>query len=264
MAAGLRNGLVLLLGLLALGGAAWLGRVGGPVAYSKLGYWLGVAGGLAMLALFAYPLRKRLAWMKNLGATRHWFIAHMLLGLLGPWLILVHCGLRIGSLNAAVALLSMLVVAASGVVGRFLYVRIHRGLSGERADLGELRAQLRSDHAGVGEQLASLPQVREALFAFEQRALAGASAAPWRMLALGWTAWRLLRQLKAEIARATADPVLRPRWQHQASAHLGQVLRVAQFAAWERLFALWHVLHIPFVYLMVVCAVVHVIAVHAY
>ena len=34
--------------------------------------------------------------------------------------------------------------------------------------------------------------------------------------------------------------------------------------AFERVFALWHVAHLPFVYLLVISAVVHVVAVHAY
>jgi hypothetical protein len=42
------------------------------------------------------------------------------------------------------------------------------------------------------------------------------------------------------------------------------VVRVAQFTAYERLFALWHVLHVPFVYLLVLTACFHVFAVHAY
>jgi hypothetical protein len=42
------------------------------------------------------------------------------------------------------------------------------------------------------------------------------------------------------------------------------VVRVAQYNAYERVFALWHVAHLPFVYLLVISAVVHVIAVHAY
>ena len=46
--------------------------------------------------------------------------------------------------------------------------------------------------------------------------------------------------------------------------YLNAVVRVAQFTAYERLFSLWHVAHIPFVYLLVISAVVHVIAVHAY
>ena len=46
--------------------------------------------------------------------------------------------------------------------------------------------------------------------------------------------------------------------------YLRSVLRVSQFSAYERVFALWHVLHVPFVYLLLVTAIFHVIAVHAY
>jgi hypothetical protein len=46
--------------------------------------------------------------------------------------------------------------------------------------------------------------------------------------------------------------------------YLASVVRVAQFTAYERVFALWHVAHVPFVYLLVVSAIVHVVAVHAY
>jgi hypothetical protein len=46
--------------------------------------------------------------------------------------------------------------------------------------------------------------------------------------------------------------------------YLECVVRVAQYSAYERLFALWHVLHVPFVYILVISAIVHVIAVHAY
>jgi hypothetical protein len=46
--------------------------------------------------------------------------------------------------------------------------------------------------------------------------------------------------------------------------YLNAVVRVAQFTAYERLFSLWHVAHIPFVYLLVISSIVHVIAVHAY
>ena len=46
--------------------------------------------------------------------------------------------------------------------------------------------------------------------------------------------------------------------------HIDAVKRVAQFAAYTRIFSLWHVLHVPFVFMMVICAVAHVVAVHAY
>ena len=40
--------------------------------------------------------------------------------------------------------------------------------------------------------------------------------------------------------------------------------RVTKFNFYERSFALWHVLHIPLVFLMIVAVVVHIIAVHLF
>ena len=50
-------------------------------------------------------------------------------------------------------------------------------------------------------------------------------------------------------------------WRAASSSYLGSVVRVAQFSAFERMFALWHVAHVPFVYLLLISAIVHVIAV---
>ena len=46
--------------------------------------------------------------------------------------------------------------------------------------------------------------------------------------------------------------------------HLRQVRRVAEFLAYERLFRLWHAVHLPFFFLLVVTVIIHVIAVHWY
>jgi len=47
-------------------------------------------------------------------------------------------------------------------------------------------------------------------------------------------------------------------------SYLLSVVRVAQLSAYVRLFALWHMLHVPFLYLLIVTACFHVFAVHAY
>lgn len=244
-------------------------------AGSELGYWIGVVGGVAMLLLFLYPLRKRVPLLRGLGATKHWFVFHMLMGAAGPWLILVHCNFRVGSTNAAVALGSMLVVAASGVVGRYLYVHVHRGLDGRRADLAELRARLDASHDKLGAAFSLAPQVRDRLLAFEAAVVGAAPAAAPVLL---WRSHRAAQQARREVRglidQALADAPgqlaperrrqVRAHWRRQAAQHIAQSLGVAQLGAWERLFALWHVLHLPFVYVMVACAVAHVIAVHAY
>ena len=76
--------------------------------------------------------------------------------------------------------------------------------------------------------------------------------APLRALATerGWSADELSRR------RRHARKLVR--------RYVASVVRVAQFTAYERLFALWHVAHVPFVYLLVISAVAHVVAVHAY
>jgi hypothetical protein len=46
--------------------------------------------------------------------------------------------------------------------------------------------------------------------------------------------------------------------------HLRRVRRVAELGSYERLFSIWHVFHLPFFYMLVVAALIHVLAVHMY
>lgn len=268
----------ILLAVLVL--AAWqFTRLGLFTSASDAGYWIGVAGGSMMLLLFTYPMRKRWRFMRNLGAARWWFIAHMTLGIAGPLLVLVHSTFQTGSLNAAVALYSMLIVAGSGVVGRFLYVRIHRNLHGEMASFAELRTVAGFQHDAVRSRLHFVPAVEARLFAFELMVLGereGASRHLWNVTTVPFrqfaTYWWCAREIDACLAQIGAERgwssgELRAR-RAKARAivfdYLASIVRVAQFGTFVRLFALWHVAHVPFVYVMVISAVAHVVAVHIY
>lgn len=267
----------LALGLLTAG-AWWLSSLKLFDAKSDLAYWLGVAGGSTMLGVFAYPMRKHLKFMQRWGAAKYWFVVHMMVGVVGPVLILVHSTFTIGSINAGVALFSMLVVAGSGVVGRFLYVRLHTGLHGEKLSLQELRRAVSGDGEAVA-KIGFAPQVQAELQAFERRVLEGGRSVPRVVLESPWTFVRrivLLLRCRAVLRRhlvriahvqgwSKADYQRRLRRANALVAdYLRTVQRASEFAAWERLFSLWHVVHLPFVYLMVLSAVAHVVAVHAY
>src|SRR5690349_24900850 len=95
---------------------------------SNFGFYLGVVGTTMMVVMLAYPLRKRVGFMQSWGNLKHWFRIHMILGIVGPTLVLFHSTFHIRSANAAVALFSMLIVVISGVIGRFVYTKIHYGL----------------------------------------------------------------------------------------------------------------------------------------
>jgi hypothetical protein len=260
-------------------GAWWISRQGWFKAGDDLGYWLGVAGGVLMLLLFSYPLRKYVRGLHRLGKVKWWFAAHMVLGIGGPLLILVHSTFQIGSLNAAVAMYSMLVVAASGVVGRFIYLRIHRGLSGQKQSLQQLRSRAGLDESEARSRLHFAPEVEARLQAFADRQLAARPGwGTWlrQVFVLPAQMWLLYFRCAAELRRPLRKLARQRGWSRSDLArrnylarklvrrYLTSVVTVAQFTAFERMFALWHVLHTPFVYILVISAVVHVIAVHMY
>lgn len=269
--------LVLVAALLAL--AIVVATSGRFTAGSNLGYWIGVAGGVAMLLLFLYPLRKRWRVLREVGSTRFWFAFHMMLGIAGPLLIIVHSTLTFGSLNAIVAFSAMVLVAGSGIVGRFLYSRIHHGLYGRRATLADLRAQSGFDSEEVRSKLAFVPAVEAELEEFARRASATGHDGlthPLRFMALGWHAKIARRRCTREALRALRERAAAEDWSEGRlvrrirsrsaliAAHLRAVQRVAQFGVFERLFSWWHILHVPLVYMMVLAAVAHVVAVHMY
>ncbi len=260
--------------------AVWqFSRMGFFEAGDRIGYWLGVAGGVLLLLLFFYPVRKYTHMARDWGRMKWWLWGHMVLGISAPLLILLHSTFRVGSLNAAVALYSMLAVAISGVFGRFIYARVNRGLHGEQANLKDLQLRAGLQQSDVMSKLSFAPHVESRLAAFEKTALQPPSS--WltylqRVFWLPLQQWRVYRQCVSELHGVLRTLAQRDHWTaadwHRrekngktlVARYLNAVTRVAQFSAYERLFSLWHIVHVPFLYLMVISAVVHVCAVHIY
>ena len=80
-------------------------------AEEGFGYALGIVGASFMTVLLLYPLRKRWRAMQSWLQVKSWFRLHMMLGVLGPVCILLHCNFQLGSTNSSIALSAMLLVA---------------------------------------------------------------------------------------------------------------------------------------------------------
>jgi hypothetical protein len=242
---------------------------------SGLGYWLGIIGGSLMILLLIYPLRKRVRAFAFLGSARIWFQIHMILGVAGPLAILYHCTYRMGATNSNVALWSMIVVASSGLIGRYLYSRIHFGLYGSRANLDEIHFQaskIRLEGTGAGRLL---PGFAERLDEAEKSIFFNMPLIPKALSALLLWLWAGLqvrlfirRSLSkaAEQSKAIAGQKhkLLTAAQRYAEARLSAARRVAEFQSCEKLFGLWHVLHLPLFGMLLVAGIVHVFAVNLY
>lgn len=249
-------------------------------AEEGLGYYLGIVGSSFILILLSYPLRKRFRFMRGWGRLPPWLKFHMLLGILGPALVLFHANFRLGaSNNAAVAMIAMLVVVASGIVGRYIYGKTHNRLSGELKSLQGFRAETQAARQEFHLDFTNLPELRGTLDDIEARILNpehGVLSSTWLYLdfslSKGSHRRRLNRILKVAIVDdANRRGLHRPHVRAQISAarsyvsgYLGRLQRAAEFRFYERMFALWHILHVPLLFLLIAAAVVHIVAVHLY
>lgn len=245
---------------------------------SGLGYALGILGGSMMLLLTLYPLRKRFRALRFLGGIPQWFRAHMILGIAGPVCILFHANFSLGATNSNVALFCMLVVSGSGIVGRFLYSKIHHGLYGRKSTLQELQA--RADALrGRETSLPLLPELMGLIEREEQRLLAWGRGGPIALLApfvIAARARGARRHVRSYVrsavrAAAAASPTIaaeQQRVERVANEYAARRIRasreLAEFRIFEWLFSLWHVLHLPLFFMLLAAGIVHVIAVNVY
>lgn len=242
-----------------------------------LGYTLGILGGSAMLLLLIYPARKRLAWLAPIGSVKAWFQIHMVLGIVGPLLVLFHSNFSTGATNSNVALVCMLVVSGSGLIGRYFYSRIHTEFYGSQATLADLRGRI-DRLQQVSGVLAFVPDLSERLVAIETALLARLDAVPGvlRPPLVAWRAMIARRRIASHLSRAahlhgSSQGLDQGRQRRELLAareiafrHIDAVRRVAELSTYERLFSLWHVLHLPLFFMLLIAGVVHVIAVHVY
>lgn len=223
----------------------------------RLGVLLGVVGTGLMLAMLSYTVRKWLP-LGFPGSPAWWLRFHMLCGVMGPTLIVLHGGLYLPSGIVAVAFWCMVAVALSGVFGRYVYGHFPRtaaGLemtaSGAKASLADLRAELVAMTAGAdAERLGAAVTLasdldREVLSVF---GLAG----------LDLEVRRRARRVRSLLAGAPLPPDVRSR---ATTALLGQLRMRRNLAGWQvsrRLFRYWHLFHEPLAKAMYLIVAWHV------
>ncbi len=247
----------------------------------NIGYNMGLAGGIMMLTLLIYPVRKRIRFMRNWGILPKWFKWHMVFGILGPALIMFHSTFFIGSINAGVALVCMMLVSGSGIFGRFFYTKIHHGLYGRQASYNQLQADL--DGTGDVQSIFSFaPEIQKKLTVFRDHALKSARSGKlnlWNFMTVGVRARWHNRWLARKLKHAMYSDAQQKNWSDAQlrrldilfeqnrefiESYLTNVRELARFGTYERLFSLWHIFHVPLVYMLVFSAIWHVIAVHMY
>jgi hypothetical protein len=223
-----------------------------------VGNRLAIAGtALLAIGVGSYMLRKRWPRLQSLGKLRHWLSAHIWMCTLGPFLITLHTSFKIGGL-VSIAFWSMVLVVASGVVGRFVYVRIPKGLNGRQRTMAELADEQRELAADIEAESPGLAAGVLAPHLAVEAAPAGVLAAFVHAVRSDLRAPRRRRALRAALSAAGVDSEQGARLEALARRHRRLAQERALLAPFERLFRYWHTFHLPLAIVMALILLVHI------
>ena len=104
-----------------------------PFAHTRQGHLMGWLGLGITLSVFVYPIKKRVSQSRRW--PREWFRVHMVAGVMGPLVILLHSGAHLHALVPLLALAAMAVVTVSGIVGQGVHYLALRTLNDRRRQL---------------------------------------------------------------------------------------------------------------------------------
>lgn len=222
------------------------------------GHLFGVGGFLFMLVPVAYAARKRIKRLGNAGSIKAWLEVHIFCGIVGPVLVTFHTSFKFNGL-VSVAYWSMVMVALSGFVGRYLYVRIPRGLRGIELTHDELDARA----AEMNRHLAASalpPDLFTKVAAFEDRLTppAGGRRSIVGLLAGEVRMRREFVVLQRELAHAGMGAELLHDAVHVIAERAALIRQAAYLEKTKKLFDLWHIFHMPLVYVMFAIVALHV------
>ncbi len=232
----------------------------GPV-----GLGLGVAGLALFLFMWLYPFRKSVKWLAWTGPVGGWIRVHVVAGLAIPILVAVHAGWRFDGL-IGLGYLSMFVVSLSGIVGRYLYVRIPRSRNGLEMTMEEVSGERRALITNIAAATGLVPAEVERRLAVDTRSYAGLDPLRtlWRMMQDDIGRGRTLRQLERELARPRAGRAALSRKDLRETMKLARreltlSQQVRMLEATRRVFGYWHIAHRPFAITALIAVLVHVV-----
>ncbi|MFN8547626.1 MAG: hypothetical protein U0527_06545 [Candidatus Eisenbacteria bacterium] len=243
-------------------------RVRSPLhSYLKPSGWIGQSLGLlavsGFLFLWLYPLRKRVRGAKQLGSVARWLDVHLIVGLLIPLIAATHAAWRFSGL-IGLGWVAMFIVWASGVAGRYIYVRIPRTRDGLAMSLDDVRLErLRLLHEIVATSGLSLGEVESALqVAPIQAERLGLIGTVRQFVRDDWKRRRdiatLLHRLEqlgtSRLDRRSLRAIARLA-RRQMSLH--QEMRMLD--ATQRIFKFWHVAHLPVALTALLAVLLHVV-----
>ncbi|MBN1650412.1 MAG: hypothetical protein JW857_03735 [Bacteroidales bacterium] len=206
----------------------------------SIGHGLGILGSFLMLSgVFLYMARKRIRKFSRIGILKHWLEFHIFLCTLGPLLILFHTSFKFGGL-VAISFWSMVAVALSGVIGRFIYLQIPKTIEGRAMSLSEIE-DFRSN---ITKELKENYPIKDRFFEIFETESSSVK--------------NRLRIIKDELKTQGLKRKEKRKILKLFKSEITLNKRIKRLKLMQKLFEYWHVVHLPFAILMIVIMIVHI------
>ncbi|MFQ5607357.1 MAG: hypothetical protein ACE5GA_05375 [Candidatus Zixiibacteriota bacterium] len=226
------------------------------------GHGYGVVGSAMVLLLFLYSARKRRRFGLRFGRMNHWLNGHIFLGLVGPLLITLHTAMKFQGL-VSIGFYSMLAVVLSGVFGRYIYVQIPHTSAGAETALSEIEESNNALEQKLTEQYRASERTMSLISSFgRRRGDAGRSGFRVLMSVLlddflrPFRLRKIRRSILADYSEIPAEALTEALAVSKRKALL--VRRLTYLKSMKSIFHLWHVIHKPFAYIMILVMFIHV------
>lgn len=234
-----------------------------------VGQTAGILAFTIFIFLWLYPLRKRFRALAFTGSVGRWMDVHIVAALAMPLLVAIHGAWRFEGL-IGLGYGAILVVCASGVVGRYFYTRIPRSRSGIELTKEEVMAQRRAillRIAGTtGLDVTAVERTLNVAQAVPPNESPGRvllrmfsnDLARWRMTRALRRRWRDLARGSRTIDRRAIDEAVK-----LASREMSLSQQARMLDATHRMLRYWHVAHRPVALTVLIAVIVHVAVVVA-
>jgi hypothetical protein len=223
------------------------------------GHGLGIVGTLLILiGVFGYIAKKKYKALHRFGRLKYWLEFHIFLCTLGPVMILFHTAFKFGGI-VSISFWSMVLVVASGVVGRFIYIQIPRTIEGRELSLSEVKSM----KGNLDDILRNSYQ----LDASSEQSILAAASMPSQASGGGFFSKMIHKFLEDKKKIQRVKSVLRqnnfsgPDIKHVVQLVNNEISlnnRIDRLLLMQKLFRYWHIVHLPFALIMLIIMIIHV------
>ena len=224
-----------------------------------IGHGLGIIGTLLIvIGVFSYMARKRYRFLSRFGRLKYWLEFHIFLCILGPIMILYHTAFKFGGI-VSISFWSMVVVVASGVIGRYIYLQIPRSMEGRELSLNEVREMKSNLSMRIKNQFNLDEKSYSAILEYTSIGPGDQNGdEKIRMIRKNKENKINFRQLKKTLKKFRLSEASIRGIVRLIKNEISLNKKLQRLQTMQRLFKYWHIVHLPFALIMLVIMIIHV------